>query len=56
MEHPKSSICVAFISSKDNPKNPKLGKKLWRTPNSSRDSNVSPSIKQRNKEELEHAP
>jgi hypothetical protein len=28
----------------------------WRTPNSSRDSNVSPSIKQRNKEELEHAP
>jgi len=28
----------------------------WRTPNSSRDSNVSPSIKQQNKEELEHAP
>jgi hypothetical protein len=27
-EHPKSSICIAFLSSQDNLKKPKLGKKL----------------------------
>jgi len=33
-----------------------LVKYMWRIPNSSRGSNVSPSRKQRNKEESEHAP
>jgi len=36
-----------FVNVKDN---------LWRTPNSLKDSNVSPSKKQREKEELGHIP